>query len=173
MAVPKEQILPFNKQRQLAHLQLTEDATTEFRVSLEQAAALITLHVISTSGSISVKIYDSGDNTRDRLLVGQFPIIRSDSDPIQLAVPTGGTLLFVVDSIGAVEATIRGKGIDQIVEQLNVTDVNEIKMKKDNELDVFREEVVGELHCLNRTMIQILNHMRYMTDIRADDGEDF
>lgn len=173
MGVPKEQILPYNKQRQLAHINLTEDATTEFRVSLEQAAALITLHVVSASGSISVRIYDAGDNTRDKILVGQFPSIRSDSDPIQLAVPTGGTLLFVVDTMGSIEATIRGKGIDHIVDQLNITDVNELKEKKSNELSVFRDEVVAELNCLNKTMLQILNHMRYMTDIRSDDGEDF
>jgi hypothetical protein len=149
----------------------TERGETVQELFVENDAAVITLHVVSIAGGtlFNVKVESVGDHEEDVLSIGAFPEMRSGTGSQTLTVPVHGKLRVTAEYTGGVVFQMRAKGIGAAA----LTDTRPVKIEESMYQHEVDTDVLSELRCIRQGIDRLVNHLREITGIEADKGEDY
>lgn len=165
-------ILPNNKSKELCNQTINGTGTQSLKIAVEQGAAAFTFHLTSTASPFlaTFKMYHVGDHDDDKVLIHTSPsFTQAAQTPYSFEVDVAGPLLFEITTDNTITYTLRGKALtSRTVGTQTVALSNE-----STELKNWRADVKQLLQQNNELLDKVVNHLRVMTDINPDEGEEF
>jgi hypothetical protein len=165
-------LLPFNKSRQLTRKTITGAGTSETIINVEQSAVSLTFHMSAfTVGSlVTFEVYHIGDHEDDQVWLYTSPNFTSEGDtPFNIELDAPGPLLVRVISNDTITYTLRGKAINA-----HTPAVQEVHLSNETtELAVWRKDMLQLMQANNELLQTVINHLRVISDINADEGETY
>lgn len=164
-------IIPRDKSKELCSQTFTAADEHIMRVGVEQSAVALTLFVssLAAGSNIYMKVYHAGNHEDDKVLIHESPFFDNATDtPYAFEVEVHGPLLIEVFTTGAASFVIRGKAISA-----HAADVQVVSTTSDDVQKIWRKDMLQQMQENNELLQKLLNHLRVMTDINADEGEDY
>ena len=166
-------ILHANRQKVISSTTATAAAETSITLNTEQSVVLFNLDVtsIGTGVSFVVEVYAS-NGTTERLLHREI-VTKITSEPKEFAAQSGLDFVVKIFYTGAVTYSLNGKSLVSLPISSSAVVNNEDPAPAEDNTAEWRQNIETLLKTNNDLMLRMLNHLRYMTNIESEQGEDY
>jgi hypothetical protein len=171
-----DSIIQLNKTKLLKSVNLTENAVTTVVFATESDAVRLLGFAPAINGSMWWELYELGGSTNGlEHLIYRSETITAIIDPVSFTFAGGQLFKLVIHSTGTINFTVYATGITGAMAQLDYQTKKDLALESEllgAEL-AYRTQVVNHLHDMQYTLKLMLNHLRVVTEINDDKGEDF
>jgi hypothetical protein len=167
--LPKQHIaIPANRSMLLIDETATRAGTESLRVSLEQESAILTLNVtaVEKDKRLDMIVYEVSQDSEDEILLHRLPSVTRASEPLQITVTPGGSFRIVIERTGTATYTVRGKSVSS----LPVVPIDVIGTAEEADRQT---KIINLLMCNNDLLEKLVNHMRYISGLESDEGDNY
>jgi hypothetical protein len=164
-------LIPQGKVREFMDVTATAGGSSEQYLNVENDAVTITCHIESFGGNtiFDLKIESIGDKSTDKVVIASFPQLTSGLGVRTLTVPCTGKILVTVDYTGPVAFQLRGKGVGAAA----VDGAKPVTIEESVYQQGINAAILDELRCTRMAVERAVNHLREITGIEADTGDDY
>lgn len=161
-------ILLADKLKTISSATTSAAGATSVTLNTEQSAVIFTMVLSSVAGDtkFNIRVFAVGDS--DERLLYDTPIYQTALvEPVEFSVQTGNKIRVDIFYTGVVTYELRAKAIASLPVPTTINTVD-----SDAEI-AWRGTIESQLATTNDKLQRILNHLRIITEVEEDKGDDF